>query len=115
MLEDLGLELRGVVNVRKLDLLNELAVLFHLSAHRQERVLNHRGAERGVVIINSVFRGRLSLNKLELILAMKNTIGLGAEPVAGFLAAGSCKIYDKGVDTHYVLQPAIFELRAVLF
>src|SRR5207247_8286561 len=107
MLEDLGLELSGVVNVRQLDLLNELAVLFHLSTHRQERVLNHCGAERGVVIINSVFRGRLSLNKLELILAMKNTIGLGAEPVSGFLAASSCQIYDKCVDPHHVLQAAI--------
>src|SRR6266487_4608251 len=95
MLEDLGLKLRGVVNASELDLLNELAVLFHLSAHRQERVLNHRGAKRGVVIVNSVFRGRLSLDELELILAMKNTIGPGAEPVAGFLAAGRCQIYDK--------------------
>src|SRR6185503_15095482 len=100
MLEYLWIELCRVQDVGQFDFLDEFAVLFHLSSNRYKSILNDRGAERCVVIIDSILRRRLSLNKFEFILTVKYTISLCAKPEFCFLTFGSCQIDYKRIEAY---------------
>src|ERR1700730_9473559 len=64
MLEDIWIQLCRIVNTKHLYLLNKFAVLFHLPANWNERILHDRAAERSIVIINPVPGRRLSFTQL---------------------------------------------------